>query len=59
MSYGAAEGSDGKLLVDRYYATFILFAKNDVAAALPYLNVPKALEHFDGLGSGNTRKLRH
>jgi len=59
LSYGAAKGSDGEFFVNRDYATFILSAKDDVATALPYLNVSKTLEYFDGLGSGNTWKLSH
>ena len=59
MSYGAAKGSEGKFFMDGDYATFILSAKNDVATALPYLNVSKALEYLDGFRAGNTWKLSH
>ena len=59
LSYGAAKGSDGKDFVDRDYATFILFAKDNMAAALSDYSKAKRLENLDGFGPGDSWQLRH
>ena len=59
LSDCAAQRSDGKFLVGGDNTTFILFAKDNMAAALSYDRKAKRFENLDCFGSGDSWQFRH